>query len=258
MTGYKRPVVNLHWAQETFDCDHVRTKVLKTNWEFSVDLKNNWKITANICIIGEPKLNIYQQSRGVNSFLIIAAHLILYVCSQWEQPLKPGSHSMVTANVSFLVTVTLLGAWGVVFSITSIAPAVRVATSLWTWVWSGFELVYLMSFDENDHQRKHSDFKETWAGNGLEAERWGLWLLQQRGRVIRSSVSGNSLQLRTLRTLSTQTEQFSAGEEKLYDHHHFINKTHFSLLTLPSWARKPSNLCLKDNETWYNIVCCSL
>ena len=174
MTGYKRPVVNLHWAQETFDCDHVRTKVLKTNWEFSVDLRNNWKITANICIIGEPKLNIYQQSRGVNSFLIIAAHLILYVCSQCEHPLKPGSHSMVTANVSFLVTVTLLGAWGVVFSITSIAPAVRVATSLWTWVWSGFELVYLMSFYENDHQRKHSDFKETWAGNGLEAERLGL------------------------------------------------------------------------------------
>ena len=49
--------------------------------------------------------------------------------------------------------------------------------------------------------------------------------------VIRSSVCVNSLQLRTLRTLSTQTEQFSSGEEKLYDHHHFINKTHFSHCT---------------------------
>ena len=40
---------------------------------------------------------------------------------------------MVTAKVSFLVTVTLLGAWGVVFSTTSMVRAVRVATSLWTW-----------------------------------------------------------------------------------------------------------------------------
>ena len=72
-----------------------------------------------------------QRCRYVSAdYPLYANNLILYVCSQCEHPLKPGSHSMVTANVSFLVTVTLLGAWGVVFSITNIAPAVSVATSL--------------------------------------------------------------------------------------------------------------------------------
>ena len=100
-----------------------------------------------------PKSFPFSGSLSRSFFFQPACHLILYVCSQWLQPLYPGSHSIVTANVSFLkkkknkcedlswffvshhyylVTVTLLGAWGVVFSIISRVWAVNVATSFVT------------------------------------------------------------------------------------------------------------------------------
>ncbi len=56
----------------------------------------------------------------------------MYFCSQLAHPLYPGSHSMVTANVSAFVTVRFCGGCGVVRITKSFVRATIVATSLET------------------------------------------------------------------------------------------------------------------------------
>ena len=51
--------------------------------------------------------------------LVFIDYLILYSCRQAAHPLYPGIHSMVTANVPELDTVTFRGACGVVLSISN-------------------------------------------------------------------------------------------------------------------------------------------
>ena len=50
---------------------------------------------------------------------VFVDYLILYSCRQAAHPLYPGIHSMVTANVPELDTVTFRGACGVVLSISN-------------------------------------------------------------------------------------------------------------------------------------------
>ena len=61
------------------------------------------QITFPVLILFAPKIfPFFLVLSLVPFFFQPACHLILYVCSQWLQPLYPGSHSIVTANVSFL------------------------------------------------------------------------------------------------------------------------------------------------------------